>query len=327
MASEMQNAKARVGKPLRLVFCGTPEFAVAALEAVCDAGYDVPLVLTQPDRPAGRKLEVQTSAVKQAALARGLEVLQPEKIRNNDELRARLEAIAPDVIVVVAYGRIVPQWMLELPRLGCVNVHGSLLPKYRGAAPIQWAVANGERETGVTTMKLDAGLDTGDMLLRQAVAVSEDATAAELYPVLAEVGAALLLRTLEGLADGTLAGEKQDDADATLAPILTREDGRLDLARTAEQTYDRWRGFSPWPGCWAMFGGKRFLLQRMKHIDLDLLEELEPGRLLLHHDALTLICAQGTALRLEEVQLEGKPRMSGVEFWKGFQLKPGARLE
>src|SRR5665213_2997711 len=195
---------------MKLVFCGTPEFAVPALRAVLDAGHEVALVLTQPDRPAGRKLEMHASAVKRFAAEHGLAVMQPEKIKNNAELREKLEAIRPDAILVVAYGRIIPQWMLDLPRFGNINLHGSLLPKYRGAAPIQWAIANGERETGVTTMRLDAGLDTGDILLERAVPVAEDATAADMYPVLADIGAELMLETLRGLDAGTLKPRVQD---------------------------------------------------------------------------------------------------------------------
>src|SRR5579875_2970491 len=195
---------------MRLVFCGTPEFAVPTLEALLSHGHEVRLVLTQPDRPAGRKMELQQSAVKRVALARGLRVLQPEKIKKNDELRADLESIQPDAIIVVAYGRIIPEWMLNLPRFGNINLHGSLLPKYRGAAPIQWAVAKREAETGVTTMQLDAGLDTGDVRLEERVAIGPDATAAELYPVLADTGAGLVLRTLNGLEQGTVLPQPQD---------------------------------------------------------------------------------------------------------------------
>jgi methionyl-tRNA formyltransferase len=312
---------------MKLVFCGTPEFAVPVLRAVLDAGREVALVLTQPDRPAGRKLEMQASAVKKFAVERGLTVMQPEKIKNNLELRETLEAAQPDAILVVAYGRIIPQWMLDLPRFGNINLHGSLLPKYRGAAPIQWAIANGERETGVTTMRLDAGLDTGDILLERAVPVAEDATAAEMYPVLAEVGAELMLETLRGLDAGTLQRRVQDHEHATLAPILTREDGRLDLDRTAGQTYNRWRGFTPWPGCHADFRGKRFLLHKLRAAELDLPEPINPGALFLHEEKLLLGAAQNTALVLEEVQLEGKARMSGAAFWRDFQVKNGERVE
>jgi methionyl-tRNA formyltransferase len=311
---------------MKLVFCGTPEFAVASLQAVVDAGHEIALVLTQPDRPAGRRMEMQVPAVKQRALALGLPVEQPEKIKHNLELRARLEAIAPDAIMVVAYGRIIPDWMLVLPRLGNLNVHGSLLPKYRGAAPIQWAVANGETETGVTTMRLDAGLDTGDVLLMQRISVGQDTTSAELYPQLAAVGAELLVKTLAGLADGSVVPVAQDHAQATLAPILTREDGRLRLTEfAARQTYDRWRGFDPWPGCWSTFRGKRFLVYKLAVVS-DVVD-LTPWELRLIDDRLCVGAFGRGGLVLEEVQMEGKPKMAGAAFARDFQLKMGERLE
>ena len=241
---------------MRLVFCGTPAFAVPVLEAVIAAGHEVALVVTQPDRAAGRGLEVQLSPVKQTALRHGIEVVQPEKIKNNLELREQLEAIGPDAILVVAYGRIIPQWMLELPRFGNINLHGSLLPKYRGAAPIQWAVANGETVTGVTTMVLEAGLDTGPMLLARSVPVAEDETSEDLFVSLAAIGAELMIQTLAGLADGSVTPVEQDHSLATLAPILTREDGLIDFSRTAKQSYDRWRGFQPWPGAHTTLRGR-----------------------------------------------------------------------
>jgi methionyl-tRNA formyltransferase len=313
---------------MKLVFCGTPEFAVPTLRAVLDAGHDVALVLTQPDRPAGRKMEMQVSAVKQFALQRGLPVTQPEKLKNNVELRETLEAIQPDAIIVVAYGRIIPQWMLDLPRFGNINLHGSLLPKYRGAAPIQWAIANGERETGVTTMRLDAGLDTGDILIQMSMGtIQPDWTAPDVYGILAELGSGVMLGTLINLENGTLVPRKQDDDLATLAPILTREDGRLDLTRTAAQTYDRWRGFMPWPGCYGEFRGKRFLLHRLHAAELDLPEPIEPGLLWMHEGHLLLGVAQNTALVLDEVQLEGKSRMAGSAFWQDFQVKQGEHVE
>ena len=315
-----------VPSPLSLVFCGTPEFAVPSLQGVVDAGHEVALVLTQPDRPAGRKLEVQLPPVKQLALSLGLPVLQPEKLKTNADLRARLEAIAPDAIVVVAYGRIIPDWMLTLPRFGCINVHGSLLPMYRGAAPIQWAIANGETETGITTMMLDAGLDTGDTLLSHSVSISPDTTSTQLYPQLAQVGAQLLVETLAGLAAGTLQPTPQDHAKATLAPILTREDGRLDPANhTAQQVYNRWRGFSPWPGCWANFRGRRFLLHALHPAAEG--PSLAPGELHLFTGVLLAGAADGTLLRLDEVQLEAKPRMPGPQFALDFQLRPGEHLD
>jgi methionyl-tRNA formyltransferase len=314
---------------LKLVFCGTPEFAVPCLEALLAAGQEVALVLTQPDRAAGRKMELQAPAVKRFAEAHGLRLLQPEKIKTNNELRAELEAISPDAIPVVAYGRIIPAWMLELPRLGCINVHGSLLPKYRGAAPIQWAVANGETETGVTTMLLDAGLDTGDMLLTRAVPIGTDTRAWELFPQLSLVGASLLVETLAGLEGGTIQPRAQDDSLATLAPILTREDGRMGLReRTALEVFNRFRGFAPWPGSWAVFRGKRFIVHEMGILS-EVLDEpgLGPGSILAAGETLVVVAADGSALELREVQLEGKSRMTGAEFVKGFQLKRGERLD
>jgi methionyl-tRNA formyltransferase len=311
---------------LSLVFCGTPDFAVPTLQALVDAGQELALVLTQPDRPAGRKLELQVPAVKQLALSLGLPVQQPEKLKHNTELRSQLEAIAPDAIIVVAYGRIIPDWMLALPRLGCINVHGSLLPKYRGAAPIQWAVANGETETGVTTMLLNAGLDTGDTLLSHSIPIGPHTTSPQLYPQLAHIGADLLIKTLEGLAAGTLRPTPQDHSQATLAPILTRDDGRvLPAEHTAQQTYNRWRAFFPWPGCWATFRGKRFLIYAL-HPSNDG-PHLAPGQLDISTGQLLLGMANGTVLSLDEVQLEAKPRMAGPQFLRDFQLRAGERLD
>lgn len=310
---------------MRLVFCGTPEFAVPTLRAVLEAGHEVELVLTQPDRPAGRKMELHAPPVKQLAVGRGLEVLQPERIKRNEALRARLEALRPDAILVVAYGRIIPEWMLQLPRFGNLNLHGSLLPKYRGAAPIQWAVANGETETGVTTMRLDAGLDTGDVLLERRVPIGPETMASELFGELAQVGAGLMVETLRGLDAGTLHATPQDHAGATLAPILTREDGLMRLGeRTARQVYDRWRGFYPWPGAWAEFRGKRFLVHRMRMGSEG--SGVAPGELAVRGEKLLVGAAGDTALVLDEVQIEGKARMPGAAFAKGYQLRAGERL-
>jgi len=309
---------------MKLVFCGTPDFAAPTLEALLARGHEIPLVLTQPDRPAGRKMELQQSAVKRAALAQNLRILQPEKIKTNADLRSELESIHPDAIIVVAYGRIIPEWMLKLPRFGNINLHGSLLPKYRGAAPIQWAVASGETETGVTTMQLDAGLDTGDVLLEHRLPIGPDTTASELYPQLASVGAELVLATLDGLEHSTITPRPQDNTHATLAPILTREDGRMELdRRTAREAYNRWRGFSPWPGAHAELRGKRFLVHRMHPASND--PQLAPGELALANNSLLAGTADGT-LALDEVQLEGKARMPGAQFAKDFQLRRGERL-
>jgi methionyl-tRNA formyltransferase len=308
---------------MKLVFCGTPEFAVPTLEAVVAAGHEVALVVTQPDRAAGRGMAVHESPVKRVALERGIALVQPEKIKNNPEFRAQMEAIAPDAILVVAYGRIIPQWMLELPRFGNINLHGSLLPKYRGAAPIQWAVANGEVVTGVTTMRLDAGLDTGDMLLAQAVPVGQEETAVDVYSTLAPVGAELMVETLRQLEAGSLFAQSQDHSLATLAPILKREDGWIDLSRTAKQIHDRWRGFQPWPGAHTTLRGKKLIVQRMQ-VDASL--SVPAGELLVEGDSMFVGCGETTTLELLEVQMEGKKRMTAAEFLRGYQVKSGERL-
>lgn len=308
---------------MRLVFCGTPEFAVPTLEAVVAAGHEVALVVTQPDRGAGRGMELQAPPVKLAAMAMGIPVVQPEKIKNNAEFRAQLEAIAPDAILVVAYGRIIPQWMLELPRFGNINLHGSLLPKYRGAAPIQWAVASGEVLTGVTTMRLDAGLDTGDMLLAQVVPIGQEETAVDVYGTLAPAGAKLMVKTLGHLAEGRLFPQVQDHSLASLAPILKREDGWIDFSRTAKEIHNRWRGFQPWPGAHTVLRGKKLIVQKMRTVDEG---ECEAGALRVQGDSLLVGCSAGTMLCLDEVQVEGKRRMSAAEFLRGYQVKSGERL-
>ncbi len=304
---------------MKLVFCGTPQFAVPTLEALLIAGHDVALVVSQPDRPVGRAQQLTAPPVKQTALASGLKVVQPEKIRNNSEFRAQLEVIAPDAIVVVAYGRIIPPWMLELPHLGCINLHASLLPKYRGAAPIQWAVANGDAVTGNTTMLLAEGLDTGPTLLVQRQQIKPDQTSVELFEILARAGAPLVIETLAGLAAGTIRPQPQDDSAATLAPLLTREDGRMDFAaRTARQLYDRWRGFQPWPGAFTLLEGKKLIAHRMAVAEPSAAAVREPGQVAVDNGRMFAACAQSTSLELIEVQLEGKKRMPAAEFLRGL---------
>lgn len=308
---------------MRLVFCGTPAFAVPVLEAVIGAGHEVALVLTQPDRAAGRGMEVSVPPVKQTALAHGIKVAQPEKIKSNQELRERLEAIAPDAILVVAYGRIIPQWMLDLPKFGNINLHGSLLPKYRGAAPIQWAIANGETMTGVTTMVLEAGLDTGPMLLARKLPIAEEETSEDLFESLAAIGAELMVETLAGLENGSVTPVEQDHSLATLAPILTREDGLIDFSRTAKQSYDRWRGFQPWPGAHTTLHGKKLIVHKMKVAES---VHVAPGELLVEGDRLIAGAGHGTAVEFVEVQMEGKKRMAAAEFLHGYQVRSGERL-
>jgi methionyl-tRNA formyltransferase len=309
---------------MKIIFCGTPEFAVPTLEAVVAAGHEVKLVVTQPDRASGRGLELNVPPVKRTAMALGLPVVQPERIKNNIEFQEQLRAVAPEVILVVAYGRIIPQWMLELPVHGNLNLHASLLPKYRGAAPIQWAVASGERVTGNTTMRIDAGLDTGDILLQSEVAIGPTQTAEELFPVLAKDGAELMVETLRQLSAGMVQARSQDDAAATLAPILTRADGRIDFARDAQTIYNRWRGFQPWPGAHTSFRGKKMSVHAMQ-VALEI-KVLAAGEMLVRERSLYVGCAQNTALRLDEVQMEGKRRLPVSEFLRGYKILPGERL-
>jgi methionyl-tRNA formyltransferase len=307
---------------LKLVFCGTPEFAVPTLEALVTAGHEVALVVTQPDRAAGRAMELNAPPVKRAACAHGIGVVQPERIKNNTEFREQLEAARPDAIIVVAYGRIIPRWMLDLPRLGNINLHGSLLPKYRGAAPIQWAVANGEQETGVTTMRIDEGLDTGPMLLAEKLWIPPEETAVNLYESLAEVGARLMVKTLHGLEAGTITPREQNDDEATLAPILRREDGQIDFSQSAQRIYDRWRGFQPWPGAFTTLRDRKLILHRLARFD----GAVDSGELRVDTGRLLVGCGQQSALEIAELQLEGKKRMSAAEFLRGFQVRTGERL-
>ena len=313
---------------MKLVFCGTPAFAVPTLEALVVAGHQIALVVSQPDRPVGRAQQLTAPPVKQAALAAGLAVTQPEKIRGNAEFRAQLEAIAPDAVVVVAYGRIIPPWMLALPRLGCINLHGSLLPGYRGAAPIQWAVAMGDAVTGNTTMLLEEGLDTGPILLQQTVEIAPQQTAADLFDVLASVGAPLVVETLAGLDAGTIQPQPQNHDGATYAPILNREDGRMDFAgRSAHELYNRWRGFQPWPGAFTTLDGKKLIAHRMAIAAVAGKETLtQRGEITIEGGRMFVSCAENTWLEFLELQLEGKKRLSAAEFLRGNAIRPGARL-
>jgi methionyl-tRNA formyltransferase len=299
---------------VRLVFCGTPQFAIPTLEQLIAAGHTIELVVTQPDRVRGRDQAPSPPPVKMLAEAAGLPVVQPEKIKNNPELRSRLEAIRPDAIIVVAYGRIIPEWMLQLPRWGNLNLHASLLPKYRGAAPIQWAVANGETVTGATTMRLDQGLDTGDILLQRTLAIEPDQTAEQLFRVLAESGAGLMLETLQGLEAGTIHPVAQDNAAASLAPILEREDALVDFTRSAGEIYNRWRGFQPWPGAYTFFRGKKLTLHRVLPAGD---AHIPPGELMVDGGRLFVAAGAGTRLELLEVQVEGKKRLPVAEFLRG----------
>ena len=269
-------------------------------------------------------MELAASPVKEAAVRLGIPVVQPAAIKNNLEFRAQLEALRPDAIIVVGYGRIIPQWMIDLPRLGNLNLHASLLPKYRGAAPIQWAIARGESVTGVTTMRIDAGLDTGDILLQREMPISMNDTAETLAPKLAAVGAELMVETLRGLESGQVKPVPQDHSGATLAPILTKEDGRMNFSRTATELFNRMRGFRPWPGAFTTFRGKNIQVHRAEPARAA--GESTPGTLAVEGGRLLVGCGEGTALNLIEIQLDGKRRMSANEFINGYRPKAGERL-
>jgi methionyl-tRNA formyltransferase len=298
-----------------MIFLGTPEFAVPTLEKILEAGHTVLTVISQPDRPKGRSQALAASPVKEAALRHGLPVFQPERIKR-PEVVAQLAALAADAMVVVGYGQIIPQSIIDLPRYGILNVHASLLPKYRGAAPIQWAIVNGETITGVTTMRIDAGLDTGDMLLRAETAIGPDESAIELGNRLAAMGADLLVETLARIE--TLAPQKQDASQATYSPILKKEDGLIDWRLPALAIHNRVRGLLPWPGAYTSFRGQTLHIWKSQVKDA---AAAQPGRVRRIGKSLQLACGDGSALEILELQLEGKKRIGGGAFANGQRLQ------
>ncbi len=310
---------------MRLVFLGSGAFAVPALEALLDAGHDVRALVCQPDREAGRGRALQPPPTKPVALHRGLAVLQPRRVKSPEAVGA-LRALEPELLVVVAYGQLLSRELLELAPRGALNVHGSLLPRWRGAAPIQWAIAAGETESGVTTMQLDEGLDTGALLLSRATPIGAQETAGQLHDRLAVLGAELLLETLDGLARGALVARPQDHALATHAPLLSKQDGRLDWTQRATTLACRVRGFHPWPGTHALHDGRLLKVLRAEASPPGD-ESAAPGTLLaLEDDALVVACGAGTRLRLCEVQPESRRAMTGRAFVAGARLELGARL-
>ena len=307
---------------MRIVFLGTPEFAVPSLKALAASPHQVVAVVTQPDRPKGRGNELAPSPVKMVARELGIPVHQPERVRRPEAVRL-LQTLAPDLMVVVGYGQIIPQNIIDLPPFGILNVHGSLLPKYRGAAPVQWAIANGERETGATIMQIDAGLDTGDMLARRATPIGADETAPELSARLAELGAELLLEVISQVEAGTAVRQKQDDTQATVAPILRKEDGRIDWTRSAQEIYNRLRGFNPWPGAYTNFRGQPLAVTRAR-VASD--SGAAPGELKVDGRTLLVGCGENSSLELLELQPSGKRRMNAQEFANGYRPRTGELL-
>jgi methionyl-tRNA formyltransferase len=309
---------------MKLVFCGTPVFAVPSLERLAAARFEIQLVVTQPDRPQGRGMALTAPPAKQSALKLGFPVIQPEKIKKNEEFQAQLRALKPDAIIVVGYGRIIPLWMLDLPPYGNINVHASLLPKYRGAAPVQWAIARGETVSGVTTMLLNEGLDTGDILMQKEMAIRPEDTAVTYASRLAEMGADMIVETLRGLEDKSVTPVPQDHAKATLAPILKKEDGLVDFTRTATEIHNRLRGFQPWPGAYTQFRGKS--LKMISATPENTLSNLEPGELRVGDEKIFVGCGRRTVLQLLQVQPEGKKVMAAREFINGYHPAAGERL-
>ena len=315
-----------------MVFCGTPEFAVPAFRHLfAQPDFQILAVITQPDRARGRGGEVSFAPVKETALAAEIPVLQPEKIRA-PEAQALLEKLAPDVIVIIAYGQIIPARLLSIPRLGWINLHASLLPKYRGAAPINWAIVNGETITGVTTMRIDAGMDTGEMLLQKQIEIGSDETAPKLAGRLAELGAPLMSQTLRGLAAGTITPRAQPNEGVSLAPILKREDGRIPWFLTALEIFNRIRGFALWPGAFSTFRGETChvwgepVSAENAAANLATKGSTQPGTILIHQNEACVQCGGTTYLRLTSVKREGRRQVSVAEFLNGAHLRPGERF-
>lgn len=309
---------------MKIAFMGTPEFAVAPLKALCENGYDVVGVFTQPDKPVGRKAVLTPPPVKVAALERGIEVFQPETLKNGvgTELLKKLE---PDLVVVVAYGKILPKDFLSYPRYGCINIHGSLLPKYRGAAPIQRCVLNGEEYAGITSMQMDEGLDTGDMLLCERLKIGENETSGELYERLAPLGAEVLLKTLEELENGTLKPQKQDDEESTYAKMLDKTMSPVNWSDTTASIHNTIRGLDPWPVATATFEGKKLKLFKSE-ITGEHSEKL-PGTAFSSAEGLKAVCGDGGVILIKEVQFEGKKRMNATDFLRGHSIKGDITLQ
>ena len=311
---------------MRLVFCGTPEFAVPSLRRLAtEPGISVEAVITQPDRPRGRGQHVSGSPVKEAALAANLHVYQPETIKS-DSAQEFLKRIAPDAVVIIAYGQIIPARLLTLPRIGWINLHASLLPRYRGAAPIHWAIANGETTTGLTTMQIDAGMDTGPTLLQHELEIGPDETSPELAARMSEIGAGLIVDSLLRLDRGEISPQPQDNGKASYAPILKKEDGRIDWTRTAPQIYNRMRGFAPWPGAYTTFRGQTCHVWGRPGSSAAAEGRVTPGEIVSSTKDVYVACGEKTCLRLESVQLEGRKRISGREFASGARFAPAERF-
>jgi methionyl-tRNA formyltransferase len=308
---------------IKLAFMGSATFALPSLDALFEKAYEIAGVITQPDKPAGRGQIVQPPPVKKRAFELHLPVYQPRSLKT-DEAHALIEALATDMIVVVAYGKILPPWLLQSPRFGCINVHGSILPKYRGAAPVHWALANGEKTTGVCTMLLDEGLDTGPVYLCERTDIAPEETVTQLYDRLAQLGAKVLIETVQGVANGTLKPIPQNHSGATLAPLLKKEDGFIDWHMPAEKIHNRVRAFNPWPGTAAKFRGRVCKILRTAIRDK---LSLESGSIVASRNSLSTVCGDGTLLEILSIQPEGRKAVSGMDFANGARIQPGEKFE
>ena len=313
---------------MRIVFMGTPDFAQVSLEAVYNAGHEIIGVVTNPDKPKGRGMKLISSPVKNFALEKGLKIFQPIKIRNNSELTEEIKNLKPDVICVVAYGKILPQEFLDIPPKGCINVHGSLLPKYRGAAPIQWAVLNGDKKTGITTMYMDAGMDTGDMILKEEVEIGENETTGELWDRLAKIGGVLLVKTLQQIENGTVQRTKQGD-DFTIAPMLKKEMAKIDWnEKTAQEIKNLVRGLNPIMGAYSFLNGKKIKFWKVEALEMEIYEKEECGKVLISDDKNGLfIKSKNGVIKVIEIQGENSKRMPIGDFLRGNKINIGDMFE
>lgn len=318
---------------MKVIFMGTPDFAVSSLEALIESEHEVVLVVTQPDKPRGRGNQVSFSPVKEVAVKAGIPVFQPEKIKSAESV-SYLATFDADIMIVVAFGQILSKEILTMPRFGCMNVHGSLLPKYRGAAPIQWAVLNGDAVSGVTTMRMDEGLDTGDIMMKEEVVLSKDETAGSLFDRLMKCGAGLMLKTLKALEDGSITYTPQKEEEATKTRLITKDMGHLNFEQSAVEIERFVRGMSPWPSAYTRLGGKTLKVWKCSVADEDEeelcreqgLEKSEAGEIVLVTKQYLYVQTGDGYLRLDEVQLEGKKRMKCEDFLRGYQVETGTIL-
>lgn len=306
---------------MRILFMGTPEFAEMSLRALVEDNRDVVCVITQPDKPKGRGYEMAMPEVKVYALEQNIPVYQPETLKDGAILPI-LQEYSPDVIIVVAYGKILPEYILNFPKYGCINIHGSLLPKYRGAAPIQRAVIDGEAVSGVTSMYMEKGLDTGDMLIKKELPIGRETTAGEYHDALASLGGEVLLETLDALSEGTLSPEKQDDSLSTYASQLSKAEGEIDWNNTNEQIYNKVRGLNPWPKAFSFIGGKRFVVDFVYKSE----QSGQPGEVLsADENGILAACGEGSVL-IKEIKVEGKKKMSVEDYLRGHKIEKGTLL-